>query len=129
MNTTLTEREARAYATNDQVTLAALIHSEKELLDGVPTEEELKAERAEAEAWEGLAMKLGDLVCVLADSMVEANKEERRVTRDRLADLSRSFGGFINPRRYVAGTHLESIEALARDVDLMADEVPSLLGA
>ena len=121
MNTTLDERERAAYAANDQVTLAALNHAEKELLDGVPTEDELKDERAAAEAWETLALNLG----ALAEHMVDADNEQRLTAQTRLADLSRRYGGFINPQTYVAETKTDSVFALAADVGLMADDVHS----
>lgn len=128
MNLTLEERERIAYIANDQATVAALAHAEEELLDGVPTEEELKGERAEAEAWEGLAENLGELVCTLAEHMVDANKKQRRAAAERLADLSRAFGGFIDPRCYTAsGNRAYSINALAADVDQMAGDVHSEL--
>ncbi|MGK2884359.1 MAG: hypothetical protein ACSLE8_06220 [Rhodococcus sp. (in: high G+C Gram-positive bacteria)] len=129
MNLTLDERERLAYMRNDQAALAVLQHSEEELLDGVPTEEELAAERAEAEAWEGLAMTLGALVCTLAEHMVDTSKAERRAAQKRLADLSRTFGRFIDPRRYVALTPTESINSLAADVYQMTEDVHSNLTA
>lgn len=129
MNLTLDEFERRAFIGNDQAVLAALQRSEETLLDGVPTEAEREVERAEAEAWEGLAEKLGALVCTLSENMADANKAQRRAAAARMSDLSRRFGGFIDPRRYVAGGHVDSINALAADVDRMADDVHTALNA
>ena len=91
--TTLEERERRAYIHDDRAVLTALVHSEEELLDGVPTVEEHReltedrdTQHDRAEKAEGLAYGRSRVI----DHATAALRMKGRVTaaqRSALADL------------------------------------------
>ena len=127
---TFDETERRAYIENNQAVLVGMAAGIAETEDTMASQDDHKEVETERDVLDDLADKLGALICVLAENLRDSDTDANlraKAGAQVCGVLSRDFGGFIDPRRYVAGNKADSIAALTRDVDELTDEVFHLL--